>query len=106
MSRVPAASPAGDSCPAERRFQSERLPKRLHINRVRQPCGVAGFEGWDGFAVQPALSFHRFFHVPKARFAQHFIEIAEVKGRPVLPIAEDEIGEAPPRESKWRGKSS
>ena len=64
---------------------------------MRQPRRVGGLEGWDCLPVEPAPPFCGLHHFSKSCLAQDFIETAQVKRRPVLPIAEDEVGKASPR---------
>src|SRR5690348_4322762 len=61
---------------------------------MRQPRRVAGLEGWDCLPIEPALPFRRLHHFSKSCLAQDFVEVAQVKRRPVLSVAEDEIGKA------------
>ena len=70
---------------------------------MRQPRRVAGLEGWDWLPVEPAPPFCGLHHFSKSCIAQDFTEI-QVKRRPVLPIAEDQVGKASPQRIEMAGK--
>src|SRR5450631_1490342 len=82
-----------------------RLAEGFHIEGMRQPGGLSGFERRNAFAVELALAFHRFSHFPKPGFAQLFFEIAKVKRCPMLAIAKDKVGKSATDGSKmaWKG---
>jgi len=63
---------------------------------MRQPRRVAGLEGWDWLPSEPAPPFCGLHHFSKSCIAQDFTEI-QVKRRPVLPMAEDQVGKASPQ---------
>jgi len=63
---------------------------------MRQPRRVAGLEGWDWLPVEPAPPFYGLHYFSKSCIAQDFTEI-QVKRRPVLPMAEDQVGKASPQ---------